>query len=90
MEIKKLKRTKGKHHNDKKLEEFEKLMSRDKTKDIIVGNPFYKNEQFQKEMFVNMFYDKMRDFFSDYLLRMNKDEKLYLDEKKRIEIKKMF
>ena len=35
-------------------------------------------------MFVNMFYDKMRDFFSDYLLRMNKDEKLYLDEKKRI------
>ena len=38
-----------------------------------------------------MFYDKMRDFFSDYLSRMNdKEFKMYLDEKNKIEIRKLF
>ena len=46
-------------------------MKRDKSNDIIVGNPFHKNDRFQKEMFNNMFYEKMRDFFSSYLLNMN-------------------
>ena len=44
------------------LDEFDKSMKRDKSKDIIVGNPFHKNDRFQKEMFNNMFYEKMRDF----------------------------
>ena len=73
------------------LDDFEKGMKRDKSKDIIVGNPFTKNDKFQREMFVNMFYDKMRDFFSDYLSRMNdKEFKMYLDEKNKIEIRKLF
>ena len=63
------------------LDEFGKSMKRDKSKDIIVGNPFKKNDKFQKEMFNNMFYEKLRDFFSSYLLNMNKDERDYLDEK---------
>jgi len=42
-------------------------------------------------MFNNMFYEKMRDFFSSYLLNMNKDERDYLDEKsKNIKVRKMF
>ena len=73
------------------LDEFGKSMKRDKSKDIIVGNPFKKNDKFQKEMFNNMFYEKMRDFFSNYLLNMNKDERDYLDEKsKNIKVRKMF
>ena len=73
------------------LDEFDKSMKRDKSKDIIVGNPFHKNDRFQKEMFNNMFYEKMRDFFSSYLLNMNKDERNYLDEKsKNIKVRKMF
>jgi RNase H-fold protein (predicted Holliday junction resolvase) len=73
------------------LDEFDKSMKRDKSKDIIVGNPFNKNDRFQKEMFNNMFYEKMRDFFSNYLLNMNKDERDYLDEKsKNIKVRKMF
>ena len=73
------------------LDEFDKSMKRDKSKDIIVRNPFHKNDRFQKEMFNNMFYEKMRDFFSSYLLNMNKDERDYLDEKsKNIKVRKMF
>ena len=73
------------------LDEFDKSMKRDKSKDIIVGNPFKKNDKFQKEMFNNMFYEKLRDFFSNYLLNMNKDERDYLDERsKNIKVRKMF
>jgi|TARA_R110000796_G_scaffold234370_1_gene353032 RNase H-fold protein (predicted Holliday junction resolvase) len=73
------------------LDEFGKSMKRDKSKDIIVGNPFKKNDKFQKEMFNNMFYEKLRDFFSNYLLNMNKDERDYLDERsKNIKVRKMF
>ena len=73
------------------LDEFGKSMKRDKSKDIIIGNPFKKNDKFQKEMFNNMFYEKLRDFFSNYLLNMNKDERDYLDERsKNIKVRKMF
>tara|TARA_B110001452_G_scaffold148012_1_gene123226 strand:- start:2179 stop:2439 length:261 start_codon:yes stop_codon:yes gene_type:complete len=73
------------------LDEFGKSMKRDKSKDIIVGNPFKKNDKFQKEMFNNMFYEKLRDFFSNYLLNINKDERDYLDERsKNIKVRKMF
>jgi hypothetical protein len=42
-------------------------------------------------MFLNMFYDKFRDFFSDYLLKTNNDVKLFVEEQKRkIKIRKMF
>ena len=74
------------------LDEFDKSMKRDKSKDIIVGNPFHKNDRFQKEMFNNMFYEKMRDFFSNYLLNMNSKEKELMETQKRkkIRVKKMF
>ena len=73
------------------LDEFGKSMKRDKSKDIIVGNPFKKNDKFQKEMFNNMFYEKLRDFFSNYLLNIIKDERDYLDERsKNIKVRKMF
>lgn len=73
------------------LNDFEKGMLRDKSEDIIVGNPFYKNDEFQKELFTNMFYDKLRDFFVDYLNKMNGEEKIYLkDGKRKIEIRKLF
>ena len=89
--LKLIKKLEMKKNKQTILDEFDKSMKRDKSKDIIVGNPFHKNDRFQKEMFNNMFYEKMRDFFSSYLLNMNKDERDYLDEKsKNIKVRKCF
>ena len=81
-----------KKNKQKLLDDFDKSMKRDKSNDIIVGNPFYKNDKFQKEMFNKMFYEKMRDFFSSYLLNMNSKEKELMETQKRkkIRVKKMF
>lgn len=79
----------GKRSKQQILNDFEKGMLRDKSNDIVVGNPFYNNEKFQKELFNNIFYEKLRDFFIDYLNKVN-TEKMYLDEKKKVEITKMF
>ena len=81
-----------KKNKQKLLDDFDKSMKRDKSNDIIVGNPFHKNDKFQKEMFNNMFYEKMRDFFNNYLLNMNSKEKELMETQKRkkIRVKKMF
>jgi 23S rRNA A1618 N6-methylase RlmF len=67
-------------------------MKRDKSNDIIVGNSFMKNEEFQKEMFNKIFYEKLRDFFSNYLDRMNPSEKELMEtqKSKKIRVRKMF
>ena len=44
MEIPKLKRKQSKHYNNEKLEDFERLMNRDKSKDIIQSNFFKQNK----------------------------------------------
>ena len=62
--------------NDDVLEEFEKLMNRDKSNDIIRGNVYLKDKDRYKELFMDMFYEKMRDFFVDYIDKMDKKEKL--------------
>ncbi len=81
-----------KKNKQKLLDDFDKSMKRDKSNDIIVGNSFMKNEEFQKEMFNKIFYEKLRDFFSNYLDRMNPSEKELMETQKRkkIRVKKMF
>jgi hypothetical protein len=81
-----------KKSKQKVLDDFDKSMRRDKSNDIIVGNSFMKNEEFQKEMFNKIFYEKLRDFFSNYLDRMNPSEKELMETQKRkkIRVKKMF
>ena len=81
-----------KKNKQKILDDFDKLMSRDKSNDIIRGNSFMKNEEFQKEMFNKIFYEKLRDFFSTYLNRMNPSEKELMEtqKSKKIRVRKMF
>tara|TARA_R110002073_G_scaffold16198_2_gene62666 strand:- start:810 stop:1046 length:237 start_codon:yes stop_codon:yes gene_type:complete len=78
--MKKLKRKKNKHYNNDVLEEFEKLMSRDKRNDIIRGNNYLDNKVKYEELFVDLFYEKLKEFFVDYINKMNKKESL-LDSK---------
>lgn len=81
-----------KKNKQKILDDFDKLMKRDKSNDIIRGNSFVKNEEFQKEMFNKIFYEKLRDFFSNYLDRMNSSEKELMEtqKSKKIRVRKMF
>ena len=81
-----------KKNKQKILDDFDKLMKRDKSNDIIRGNSFLKNEEFQKEMFNKIFYEKLRDFFSNYLDRMNPSEKELMEtqKSKKIRVRKMF
>ena len=81
-----------KKSKQKVLDDFDKSMKRDKSNDIIVGNSFMKNEEFQKEMFNKIFYEKLRDFFSNYLDRMNPSEKELMEtqKSKKIRVRKMF
>lgn len=81
-----------KKNKQKLLDDFDKSMERDKSNDIIVGNSFMKNEEFQKEMFNKIFYEKLRDFFSNYLNRMNPSEKELMEtqKSKKIRVRKMF
>ena len=92
MEIPKLKRKQSKHYNNEKLEEFERLMKRDKSKDIIRGNFLKNNSKLYNDLMFDFMNSKIKDLFNDYLDKMNgKDEKLFLEGiRKRIEIKKMF
>lgn len=81
-----------KKNKQKLLDDFDKSMKRDKSNDIIVGNSFMKNEEFQKEMFNKIFYEKLRDFFGNYLDRMNPSEKELMEtqKSKKIRVRKMF
>lgn len=81
--------------NDKVLEEFERLINRDKSNDIIDYNWLKKNKRLYDEIMSDFFNRRIKDLFSDYLDRMNmsneEDEKLFLEiNNKRIKVNKMF
>jgi|TARA_R110000823_G_scaffold203295_4_gene334194 hypothetical protein len=78
--MKKLERKKSKSYNNNVLEKFEKLMNRDKSNDIIRGNVYLNDKKKYEKLFIDLFYEKMKEFFVDYLDEMNKKENL-LDSK---------
>ena len=80
MNMKKLRIKKSKHYNNGVLEEFERLMDRDKSNDIIRGNSYLNDKEKYEKLFVDLFYEKMKEFFVDYIDKMNKKESL-LDNK---------
>ena len=90
--MKKIKRKRSKYYNNDKLNEFERLMKRDKSNDIIRGNFLKNNSKLYNDLMFDFMNSKIKDLFNDYLDKMNgKDEKLFLEGiRKRIEIKKMF
>ena len=92
MEIKKLKRKKSKYYNEDILNKFDKNLKRDKSKDVIKGNYFLDNKIVYNEMLFDFMNSRIRDLFSDFVVKMNsKDERLFIEGlSKRIEIRKMF
>ena len=57
------------HYNEEKLEEFERLMNRDKSKDIIQSNFLKQNKKLYNEVMFDFLNQKFRDLFSDYVLQ---------------------
>ena len=84
-----------KRNKDKVLEEFERLINRDKSNDIIDYNWLKRNKKIYDELMIDFFNRRIKDLFSDYLDRMNmsnkEDEKLFLQiNNKRIRVNKKF
>ena len=93
--MKKLKRKKNEFYNNGVLEKFELLMNRDKSNDIIDYNWLKKNKRIYDEIMYDFFNRRIKDLFSDYIVRMNdsndEDEKLFIEGlNRKIEIRKMF
>ena len=93
--MKKLERKKSKFYNNDVLEKFDILMSRDKSNDIIDYNWLKKNKRIYDEIMYDFFNRRIKDLFSDYIVRMNdsndEDEKLFIEGlNRKIEIRKMF
>jgi len=84
-----------KRNKNKVLEDFERLINRDKSNDIIDYNWLKKNKKIYDEIMIDFFNRRIKDLFSDYLDRMNmsnkEDEKLFLEiNNKRIRVNKKF
>ena len=67
-------------YNEDILDRFDKSLKRDKSNDIIKGNSYLNDKEKYEKLFVDLFYEKMKFFFVDYIDKMNKKESL-LDNK---------
>lgn len=90
--MKKLKRKKSEFYNEDILDRFDKSLRRDKSRDIIKGNFLLKNKIQYNEMLFDFLNSRVRDLFSDFVVKMNnKNQSLFIEgSKKKIEVRKMF
>ena len=90
--MKKIERKKSKFYKEDVLDRFEKSLKRDKSKDIIKGNFLMYNKIKYNEMLFDFLNSRVRDLFSDFVVKMNdKDERLFIEGlNRKIEIRKMF
>jgi hypothetical protein len=90
--LKKLKRKKSEFYNEDILDRFDKSLRRDKSRDIIKGNFLLKNKIQYNEMLFDFLNSRVRDLFSDFVVKMNnKSQSLFIEgSKKKIEVRKMF
>ena len=90
--MKKLKKKKSRFYNEDILDRFDKSLKRDKSKDIIKGNFLKNNEKLYNNIMSDFLNSRIRDLFSDFIVKMNsKDEKLFIEGlNKKIKIRKMF
>ena len=67
-------------YNEDILDRFDKSLKRDKSKDIIKGNFLLNNKIKYNEMLFDFLNSRVRDLFSDFIVKMNsKDEKLFIE-----------
>jgi len=78
--------------NNKLLKEFDRSLIRDKSNDIIKGNFYLNDKEKYRKLFIDLFYDKIKEFFIKYLDKMNNDNKsLFIEiNNKKIKVNKMF
>lgn len=90
--MKKLEKKKSRFYNEDILDRFDKSLKRDKSRDIIKGNFLKNNEKLYNSIMSDFLNSRIRDLFSDFIVKMNsKDEKLFIEGlNKKIEIRKMF
>ena len=90
--MEKLEKKKSRFYNEDILDRFDKSLKRDKSKDIIKGNFLKNNEKLYNNIMSDFLNSRIRDLFSDFIIKMNsKDEKLFIEGlNKKIEIRKMF
>lgn len=90
--MKKLEIKKSRFYNEDILDRFDKSLRRDKSRDIIKGNFLLKNKIQYNEMLFDFLNSKVRDLFSDFVVKMNnKNQSLFIEgSKKKIEVRKMF
>ena len=90
--MKKLKKKKSRFYNEDILDRFDKSLRRDKSRDIIKGNFLLKNKIQYNEMLFDFLNSRVRDLFSDFVVKMNnKNQSLFIEgSKKKIEVRKMF
>ena len=90
--MKKIERKKSKFYKEDVLDRFEKSLKRDKSKDIIKGNFLMNNKIKYNEMLFDFLNSRVRDLFSDFVVKMNnKNQSLFIEgSKKKIEVRKMF
>jgi len=90
--LKYVEKMKSRFYNEDILDRFDKSLKRDKSEDIIKGNFLLNNKIKYNEMLFDFLNSRVRDLFSDFIVKMNsKDEKLFIEGlNKKIEIRKMF
>jgi len=67
-------------YNEDILDRFDKSLKRDKSEDIIKGNFLLNNKIKYNEMLFDFLNSRVRDLFSDFIVKMNsKDEKLFIE-----------
>lgn len=83
---------KSRFYNEDILDRFDKSLRRDKSRDIIKGNFLLKNKIQYNEILFDFLNSRVRDLFSDFVVKMNnKNQSLFIEgSKKKIEVRKMF
>mgnify|MGYP003654261814 FL=1 len=90
--MKQIRKKRSKNYNEEVLNKFDRSLKRDKSNDIIQSNFLLKNKIQYNELLFDFLNSRIRDLFSDFIVKMDKkDEKLFIEGlNRKIKIRKMF
>lgn len=90
--MKQIRKKRSKNYNEEVLNKFDRSLKRDKSNDIIQSNFLLKNKIQYNDLLFYFLNSRIRDLFSDFIVKMdNKDEKLFIEGlNRKIKIRKMF
>ena len=90
--MKQIRKKRSKNYNEEVLNKFDRSLKRDKSNDIIQSNFLLKNKIQYNELLFDFLNSRIRDLFSDFIVKMEKkDEKLFIEGlNRKIKIRKMF